>query len=411
MDLQTQESHTASSAVKNENTLSDEQKKSLETALPLWKIVLHQFLEHRMAVVGSVIISIFILIAFSADLIASSLNLDPNRQNVSARYLLPFSRTEMANDIKESTIETWIQENPEQSQKLSKTIIDAQIMMSQRPADEILYEIGTKPQTEALQLFEKIDSSEFSSFKKILNEFGTFHFFGTDEVGRDVFIRLIYGTRVSMGVGVMVAVASALIGLLIGSLAGFYGGTVDTILMRVTDSLLSLPLVPVLIVIAAIDLQKLPAIKSLMNPENESVIKMFMILCLFSWMTVARLVRGSILSLREREFVLAARTLGARDRTIIFRHMFPNVIAPMLVAITLGVGQSILFEAALSFLGLGIMPPTPSWGNMLNNAQEVIYKNVWLTILPGVMIWLTTISFNFIGDGLQDAVDPKSIRR
>jgi len=181
--------------------------------------------------------------------------------------------------------------------------------------------------------------------------------------------------------------------------------------MRVTDALLSLPLVPVLIVVAAVDLQKLPALKSLMDPENESIVKMFLILCLFSWMTVARLVRGSILSLREREFVLAARTLGARDRTIIFRHMFPNVIAPMLVAITLGVGQSILFEAALSFLGLGIMPPTPSWGNMLNNAQEVIYKNVWLTILPGIMILLTTISFNFVGDGLQDAVDPKSIRR
>ena len=128
-------------------------------------------------------------------------------------------------------------------------------------------------------------------------------------------------------------------------------------------------------------------------------------------MGVARLVRGSILSLREREFVLAAKTLGATDSTIIFRHMFPNVIAPMLVSITLGVGESILFEAALSFLGLGIMPPTPSWGNMLNNAQEVIYKNIWLCILPGVMILLTVISFNFLGDGLQDAVDPKSIRR
>lgn len=410
MDLQTPESLTVK-VVGNDSSLTEKQKKNLERALPLWKIVMNQFLEHRMAVVGLGVILFFVLIAFSADLIAKGFGLDPNRQNVSARYLLPFSRTEVPNDVKENLIENWIQDNAEISQALSKDVIDKQVLMSQRPAEEILFDLGTKPQAEALQLYDKVAQPKYESFKKMLDDFGSYHLFGTDEVGRDVFIRLIYGTRVSMGVGVMVAIASALVGLLIGSLAGFYGGTIDTILMRVTDSLLSLPLVPVLIVVAAIDLQKLPAIKSLMNPENESIVKMFIILCLFSWMTVARLVRGSILSLREREFVLAARTLGARDRTIIFSHMFPNVIAPMLVAITLGVGQSILFEAALSFLGLGIMPPTPSWGNMLNNAQEVIYKNVWLTILPGIMIWLTTISFNFIGDGLQDAVDPKSIRR
>lgn len=410
MDLQTQESLTVKAA-SNETALTEKQKKSLENALPLWKIVMHQFLEHRMAVVGLGVICFFILVALSADLISRALALDPNQQNVSARYLLPMTRTEVANDIKEEAIENWIQANPETAKSLGKDLIDKQALMSQRPAEEILFELGTLPQAEALSTYKKVAQPQYDSFKKMIDGFGTFHVFGTDEVGRDVFIRLIYGTRVSMGVGIMVAIASALVGLLIGSLAGFYGGAMDTILMRITDSLLSLPLVPVLIVVAAIDLQKLPALKSLMNPENESIVKMFIILCLFSWMTVARLVRGSILSLREREFVLAARTLGARDRTIIFSHMFPNVIAPMLVAITLGVGQSILFEAALSFLGLGIMPPTPSWGNMLNNAQEVIYKNVWLTILPGIMIWLTTISFNFIGDGLQDAVDPKSIRR
>ena len=128
-------------------------------------------------------------------------------------------------------------------------------------------------------------------------------------------------------------------------------------------------------------------------------------------MTVARLVRGSILSLREREFILASKTLGASDSTIIIRHMFPNVIGPMLVSITLGVGQLILFEAALSFLGLGIQPPTPSWGNMLFNAQELIYQAPYLAIFPGMLIFLVVVSFNFFGDGLQDAVDPKSVRR
>lgn len=183
------------------------------------------------------------------------------------------------------------------------------------------------------------------------------------------------------------------------------------VLMRTTDALLSLPTVPVLIIFAAVDLQKFPILKSFLTPGTESIFKVVVIMLLFSWMTVARLVRGSILSLREREFILAAKTLGATDSTIIIRHMFPSVLAPMLVAITLGVGESILWEAALSFLGLGIVPPTPSWGNMLNNAQETIYKNMWLAVIPGIMIVLITISFNFVGDGLQDAVDPKSVRR
>jgi len=160
-----------------------------------------------------------------------------------------------------------------------------------------------------------------------------------------------------------------------------------------------------------VDLQKVPILSDFVGSGYESIIKMVLIICLFSWMTVARLVRGSILSLKEREFILASRTVGCTDSRIIITHLFPNVIGPMLVSLTLGVGSSIIFEAALSFLGLGIMPPMASWGNMLNNAQEVIYKNVWLTILPGLMILLTVVSFNFMGDGLQSAVDPKSIRR
>jgi peptide/nickel transport system permease protein len=164
-------------------------------------------------------------------------------------------------------------------------------------------------------------------------------------------------------------------------------------------------------VIAAIDLNNVPFLSSITQYGNESIIKLVFILCLFSWMVVARLVRGSILSLREREFILAAKTLGATDATIIIRHMFPNVIAPLLVSVTLGVGESILFEAALSFLGLGIQPPTPSWGNMLFNALELIYKAPFLAIIPGVLILLVVVSFNFLGDGLQDAIDPKSVRR
>lgn len=420
MDLQTQESPTtkneATMTAHQHSSLSEAERKALESALPMWKIVFYQFKEHRMAFFSMFVILFFLVLALSAHLITKFTGLDPNRQNVAARYLPPLSRAQATDDIKETSVEVYLNQFPDEANKIA-TELKTQNILVANAADandnnqEALFQLVVKPQDEIKSTLARLKNVDHSNYSNLLKTFDTFHLFGTDEVGRDVFIRLIYGARVSIGVGIMVAVSSALIGLLIGGIAGFYGGKVDIFLMRITDALLSLPTIPILIVFSAVDLSKLPMIKELLNPSYESIIKMFVIMCLFSWMTVARLVRGSILSLREREFVLAARTLGAKDSTIIVRHMFPNVIAPMLVAITLGIGSSIIYESALSFLGLGIMPPTPSWGNMLNNAQEVIYKNVWLTVLPGLMIFITTVSFNFIGDGLQSAVDPKSIRR
>jgi peptide/nickel transport system permease protein len=186
---------------------------------------------------------------------------------------------------------------------------------------------------------------------------------------------------------------------------------VDTVLMRVTDALESIPIFPVLIVVAAIDLNKVPLLNNLVGAQNESMYKLFFILLLFSWMGTARLVRGSVLAIREREFILASKTLGAKDSTIILKNILPNVISPLLVSVTLGVGASILFESVLSFLGLGIQPPTPSWGNMLSNGQELIWEAPSLAFLPGLLILITTMSFNYLGDGLQDAIDPKAIRR
>lgn len=390
--------------------ISDKDRRELEQAQPMWKLVLNQFMEHKLAVAGAVVISIFLFISIFANQIQSITGIDPDAQNVAHRYLPPFSTAQTGQDVRETAVENFINNHPDEAAAIQKSLVEKGIV-TVAEADSIYELVAAKETPEVLSSLKSLDLPQASSLMDVVDNFDTFHLFGTDELGRDVFIRLVYGTRVSMGVGILVALASAMVGLLIGSIAGFYGGIVDTILMRVTDALISLPTIPVLIVMAAIDLSKIPWLKAIISTSNESVFKMIIILCLFSWMTVARLVRGSILSIREREFVLAARTLGAKDSTIIVRHMFPNVIAPMLVSITLGVGESILFEAALSFLGLGIQPPMPSWGNMLTNAQELIYQAPFLAILPGILILLTTISFNYLGDGLQDAVDPKALRR
>ena len=234
---------------------------------------------------------------------------------------------------------------------------------------------------------------------------------GTDELGRDLLVRLFYGGRVSLMVALATALISAAIGTVIGLLAGFYGGLVDTLLMRLTDSVIALPLLPLLIVLAAIDLSKLGLPPELATAPEVSLYRIVVIISLVGWTTVARLVRGAALSLRERDFVLAARSQGASGPRIMLRHILPNSISPIIVATTLSVGNIILLESVLSFLGLGIQPPLASWGNMLTNAQELINEAPMLAVYPGLLIFVTVIAFNFLGDGLQDALDPRAIER
>lgn len=383
---------------------------NIEKAQSFTQIVYSQFKENKAAVFGAFTILFFILVATLAPVIGGLLKVDAETQNVFQRYKPPMTRVKASQDIREATIEQFIKSNPESAENIQNQLLEKKLVSPIRPEDA-LYDWVNQDEDLALKNIDQINSPDQDKLKNTVKSFNSFHVFGTDELGRDVLMRLVYGTRVSMGVGVLVALVSALIGLLVGALAGYYGGFIDTVLMRLTDALLSLPLLPVLVVVAAIDFNKIPFLSALSRYGNESIIKLVFILCLFSWMVVARLVRGSILSLREREFILASKTLGAKDSTIIVRHMFPNVIAPLLVSVTLGVGESILFEAALSFLGLGVQPPTPSWGNMLFNALELIYEAPFLAILPGLLILLVVVSFNFLGDGLQDAIDPKSIKR
>jgi peptide/nickel transport system permease protein len=299
------------------------------------------------------------------------------------------------------------------------------------------------------------------------------HLLGTNELGQDVFTRLIYGGRISLSVGFLAAITSSLLGAFIGLLAGYFGGRIDGILMRFTDAMLSIPVLPLMIVFAALDLQLLFAVnfglqgiaysvllivgiymllhfllddrqkkttayyiwhigfdgllvaafmlgcyllffkaipwQKLGQGNFASVVKLILIIVFFGWMTVARLARASALQLKNMDFVMAALALGAGHSRILCRHILPNALAPIIVAATLEVGGNILYEAALSFLGLGVQPPVSSWGNMLNNAVEYIKSAPTLAFWPGAFILVTVACFNFLGDGMRDALDPHQV--
>jgi peptide/nickel transport system permease protein len=236
------------------------------------------------------------------------------------------------------------------------------------------------------------------------------HPLGTDELGRDVLVRLLYGGQVSLVVGLAAALCAAVIGTLLGLGAGYYGGRLDTLLMRFTDGVIALPILPLLIILAAIDLNKIGLPQALITSESASLYRIVFLVALFGWTTVARLVRGATLSMKTREFVRAAEALGAGAPRIMLVHILPNVVSPIIVATTLSIGGIVLLESVLSFLGLGIQPPLPSWGNMLTSAQELIWDTPALAIYPGLLIFVTVIAFNFLGDGLQDALDPRALQ-
>ncbi|HKW45452.1 MAG TPA: oligopeptide ABC transporter permease, partial [Candidatus Eremiobacteraceae bacterium] len=222
------------------------------------------------------------------------------------------------------------------------------------------------------------------------------HLFGTDGNGRDYFTRMLFGARVSLEVGFSAMLVAVTFGTIYGAISAFYGGWVDAAMMRFVDMMLSFPTFFLILTVEAVT-------------NNFSIIVIMLVIGMLSWMGVSRLVRGQILSLRERDFVSAARALGAEDGRIIWRHLLPNALAPVIVAATLAIGDNILTEAGLSYLGLGVQIPTPSWGNSLQNALDPeTLRAPWLIAIPGLLIVLTVVAFNFVGEGLRDALDPKT---
>ena len=236
------------------------------------------------------------------------------------------------------------------------------------------------------------------------------HPLGTDELGRDMLLRLLEGGRVSLLVGLTAALAAAVLGTAIGLIAGYFGGRLDVALMRITDGVIALPLLPLLVVLAAADLRKLGVPAALQQSEAISLYRIIVLVTLVGWTTVARLVRGTTLSLKRQDFVRAAEALGAGHRRIMLVHILPNLATPIIVATSLAVGEIILLESVLSFLGLGVAPPLASWGNMLTGAEETIALAPMLAVYPGALIFLTVMACNLLGDGLQQALDPRQRR-
>jgi peptide/nickel transport system permease protein len=363
---------------------------------------------------GSVVLLLFFGgIALFAPLITTTLGVDESSQRMDFRNLGAFSTSEGRDSQLELKLEQKIQQNPEWAATVAN-VLRQQDLTTAQSNEDALFEVFDKTKNDnslAEKLAQKSQDPAAREFLGTLVLQRSHHLLGTDDLGRDVFARLSFGARVSLSVALFTGLSAAFIGLVIGLISGFFGGWLDTLLMRFTDLMLALPVTPLLIVMAAIDFRALPVLGNLVQlttPELESVLKVCVILCLFAWMPMARLVRGSVLSVKQSEFVNAAKCAGASNFRIVARHVLPNVLAPLIVAVTLATGENMLFESALSFLGLGIQPPTPSWGNMLQNAMDLISSAPFQALVPGVCIFAVGVCVNFCGDGLRDAMDPRT---
>lgn len=265
-----------------------------------------------------------------------------------------------------------------------------------------------------------ISSTQRPAAPGVMDSEGRIHWLGIDNLGRDLFTRVLYAGRISLVIALVVTLVSETIGIIVGAVAGYYGGWVDAVISRVIEFMLALPTLPILLILSKLTLDYGEVIPLpdfirdgisaiLLTPERESqqVVLLMLILIFFGWLGAARLMRGMALSLRNQDFIESLRAFGASDTRIIFGHVITNGLAPIWVDATLNLGGVIITEAALSFLGLGIQDPTPTWGNMLSQSQNYMFKHPWLPLIPGIPLVLVSLAFNFVGDGLRDALDPR----
>ncbi|MDH4129728.1 MAG: ABC transporter permease [Spirochaetota bacterium] len=403
--------------------LINKASKKKPTHLSPSKLAWKRFKQHKLAMV-----SLWILIVLGLLSIIMPL---PWYDIMDVNWLHPVDKPNIKATFKESFSENILIPYQIKEARLKKKIInklsneEKNIFLSYYTFDsnkntyKLKSELTSKDELNIIELLRK---SEYPSQVYIL---------GTDENGFDVFTRLFYGGRISLTVGLVTALFAAFIGTIIGSVAGYFGGWTDSILMRFTDTMLSIPILPLLIILAVLDYNELFSnigfdISGISNykwtleifgfklftiklAEWGSIIRIILIIALFSWMSVARLVRGEVLSLKQREFIEASKVMGASHCRIIFKHLIPNSLTPVIISTTLALGAVIQYEAVLSFLGLGISTSTPSWGNMLSNSREYFIKSPALFVYPGIFIAITVICINFIGDGLRDALDPRHI--
>lgn len=384
-----------------------------EKSKSLLALFVEQFAEHRVAVVSLILLALIALLAICAPVVVGIFGVNPTDQNILHRFADMGSTVSLPQNRQEERIQVWVDENPNLAAALINAAHSAQLVSVDESDEDVPFILNELRQDEPsvyLKFMEQQSPAQ-KSYAKITEKFDTYHLLGTDELGRDVFARLIYGARISLMVAALVGVCSAVLGLLFGATAGYFGGILDNVLMRITDALLTIPTTPLYIIFAAADLSQIPLLGAMLEGENQSVIKMVVIMFSLTWMPIARIVRGTVLSIKESEYVLAARTIGMSNFSIIVGHVIPNVFGPLVVAVTLLMGDAMLIETGLSFLGLGIQPPIPSWGNMLQNALELVRTMPILAIIPGLMIFVVIIAINFVGDGLRDALDPKAIRR
>ncbi len=260
-------------------------------------------------------------------------------------------------------------------------------------------------------LFYSEADANYNDTRRRLQPPSAEHPFGTDTIGRDILARVIYGGQISLIIGLTAVSVSVVLGTTVGVLSGYFGGLLDAVLMRFTEAMLSIPSLLLLLVMAKYFSGRIPTQVILGRTFSGSVIVIVIIIGITSWMYLARIVRSNVLSIRETEYVLAARALGATSRRIIFAHVLPNTLAPVIVAATLGVAAAILSEAYISFLGVGVQPPTATWGNMLEGSRQYIENAPWLWFFPGLFIVFTVMSINFVGDGLRDAFDPRADKK